>query len=81
MAAAGEVSQPSESNPRPLAVVRHSGTISKVGPCGGAYFCIFVILVCIIFEKKLCVYSDMNLNIQAKERVHCIFWISPNKLG
>ena len=49
MAAVGKASQPSESNPRPRArraAARHCGTISKVGPCGGAHCCIFVLLVC-----------------------------------
>ena len=77
MAATGKASQPSESNPRPRAAARHCGTISKVEPCGGAHCCIFVILVCSSFSIFwLCIYSDMILNIQAKERVCCIFCIT-----
>ena len=53
MAASGKASQPSKSNPCPLAAARRHGTISKVGPCGGAYFWIFVILVCSLYSSFL----------------------------
>ena len=65
IAAAGEESQPSESDPRPLAAARHHQQ------SGGAYFCIFVIFICTSYSSFtfFYTYSDMNLNIQAKERV------------
>ena len=58
MAAEGEASQPSESDPRPLAAARHSD--SDLQPSRGAYFCIFVILVCTSYSGFLfyCAHTE-----------------------
>ena len=65
MAAAGEESQPSKSNPRPLAAARHRGTISKVGPCGGAYF--QVLHICHISMHFIFKFLIFFLHIQRHE--------------
>ena len=72
MAAAGKASQPSESDPCPLAEVRHDSTISKI-EVGVHIFAYFSYLYALHTQDThtyiLCVYSCMKLNIQAKERV------------
>ena len=64
--------------------VRPTPTCSGRTPSAklGAFLCIFVIFVCTsyssftFFYAYTLLYSDMNLNIQAKERVLCIFCIT-----
>ena len=51
IASAGEESQPSESDPRPLAAARHHQQ------SGGAYFCIFVIFVCASYSRYIFFYA------------------------
>ena len=57
IAAAGGKSQPSESDPRPLAAARHHQQ------SWGAYFCIFVIFICTSFSSFTIFYAYI-VNIQ-----------------